>query len=164
MREYRKKNHAKELARTQKWQEDNPTHNRERYQKYRDKEVARVNKYRDENRGDVNARNRQRLRNNREKIRPLEARRRARKANAPQGAPTEAAAYEQILRSAPCELCGSKVPIHVDHIEPLSKGGEHGWENFAGLCQSCNSHKNSKSLLVYLLTPATQRSTNDPTR
>jgi 5-methylcytosine-specific restriction endonuclease McrA len=79
------------------------------------------------------------------------AKRRALKSNAPQGDPSETAAYEQILREGICEICGAKGPIEVDHIEPLSKGGEHGWENMAGLCGPCNRSKGNKSLLIFLL-------------
>lgn len=77
--------------------------------------------------------------------------RRALKANAPQGDSAEAATYEQILRQGICELCGVHGPLHVDHIEALSTSGEHGWENFSGLCQSCNSSKGTKPLLAHML-------------
>ena len=79
------------------------------------------------------------------------ARRRALKASAPQGDPKEAAAFAEILREGICELCGSHGPIEIDHIVPLSTGGEHGWENFAGLCKSCNASKHAKPLLQHML-------------
>jgi 5-methylcytosine-specific restriction endonuclease McrA len=88
---------------------------------------------------------------NPEKERASKSRRRASRLGAIQGDPTDAAAYEQILRQGICELCGAKGPIHVDHIEALSTGGEHGWENFAGLCPSCNGSKHDKSLLLSML-------------
>lgn len=89
---------------------------------------------------------------NQEKKRARVARHRALKVSAPQGDAVLAADYEQVLRQGVCEQCGSRGPVHIDHIEPLSTGGEHGWENFAGLCQSCNSRKGTKSLLLGMLT------------
>jgi 5-methylcytosine-specific restriction endonuclease McrA len=88
---------------------------------------------------------------NADKRRNYESKRRALKANAPQGDPAEAAAYAEILREGICELCGAKGPIEIDHIDALSTGGEHGWENFAGLCKSCNSSKQDKSLLHHII-------------
>ncbi len=78
-------------------------------------------------------------------------RRRAVKCGAVQGDAQEAADYESILRQRVYELCGSRGPIEVDHIEALSTGGEHGWENFAGLCRTCNARKHDASLLIHLL-------------
>jgi len=83
--------------------------------------------------------------------RPAASRYRGLKANAPQGDSVDAAAFAEMLRQGICELCGAHGPIHVDHIEALSTGGEHGWENFAGLCPSCNSGKHNASLLTHLL-------------
>jgi 5-methylcytosine-specific restriction endonuclease McrA len=41
-----------------------------------------------------------------------------------------------------CKYCGSKDDMHVDHIVPLSRGGEHRWENLQPLCRRCNIGKN----------------------
>ncbi len=78
------------------------------------------------------------------------AKRRALKANAAQGDASESSAYADILREGICELCGSRGPIEIDHIEALSTGGEHTWENFAGLCRSCNASKHTESLLSHM--------------
>lgn len=51
-----------------------------------------------------------------------------------------------------CQLCGIKTPItkrgtynndapELDHIIPLSKGGEHSYRNVQTLCRRCNSIK-----------------------
>lgn len=81
-------------------------------------------------------------------------RRRAAQLGAIQGNKHESQAYEELLRRGVCELCGAAVSIQVDHIEALSAGGAHGWENFAGLCGSCNARKSIKPLLKYLLDAA----------
>jgi len=49
--------------------------------------------------------------------------------------------------SVECYLCGEQIPKgnrHVDHIYPLSKGGEHKASNLAIACASCNSSKGAK--------------------
>lgn len=41
-----------------------------------------------------------------------------------------------------CVYCGrSDVPMTVDHVVPLSKGGKHERENVVAACKSCNSRK-----------------------
>jgi hypothetical protein len=45
------------------------------------------------------------------------------------------------------KLEGSWDPLlaHVDHIHPVSKGGQHTWENVALACSLCNSRKGAKT-------------------
>lgn len=48
-----------------------------------------------------------------------------------------------------CQYCGLKPPqvvLHVDHINPKSKGGSDTEENLITSCQSCNLGKGSKPL------------------
>jgi 5-methylcytosine-specific restriction endonuclease McrA len=135
-RRYYADNRAGELERRRGYREDHPDDNRQYYADNRDARLAY---------------NRQYYATRPSKRREEVSRRRAMKANAPQGDPADAATFSEILREGICELCGVKGPIHIDHIEPLSKGGEHGWENFAGLCVSCNSSKGPQLLLVSML-------------
>lgn len=44
-----------------------------------------------------------------------------------------------------CLACGA-LPVEIDHIVPLSKGGTHDAANVQPLCRSCNSRKNAKSI------------------
>ena len=37
-----------------------------------------------------------------------------------------------------CGICGSKHALQIDHILPLSMGGDHSTENLRLLCRSCN--------------------------
>ena len=49
-----------------------------------------------------------------------------------------------------CAYCASKAPLEVEHIVPVSRGGEHGPENIVPACLSCNRQKHAKPLLVFL--------------
>ena len=58
--------------------------------------------------------------------------------------------YIEILLKDPCSYCGG-VSTTIDHITPLSKGGKHSINNITGACKSCNSAKNDKPLLIFLV-------------
>lgn len=83
------------------------------------------------------------VRNHRDRARANWAKRRARKANAP--------IMETIDRKyifsrdrGICHLCKRKVDPknwHLDHLTPLSKGGEHSHRNVAVACPRCNLRK-----------------------
>ncbi len=47
-----------------------------------------------------------------------------------------------------CKYCHCKLTNNnrtVDHVVPLSKGGEHSKDNLVPCCRSCNSRKNAKT-------------------
>lgn len=66
------------------------------------------------------------------------------------GLTDEAIEYADILRRDVCSYCGAAVE-HIDHIEPVSKGGGNEWENLTGACQPCNGSKGDMPLLHFLL-------------
>lgn len=43
-----------------------------------------------------------------------------------------------------CLKCGINSNLQIDHIVPISKGGENKLSNLQTLCQSCNSSKSNK--------------------
>ncbi len=45
-----------------------------------------------------------------------------------------------------CTYCGSTAKLTMDHVVPLSKGGNHTKGNIAPACQPCNSRKNDSVL------------------
>lgn len=51
-----------------------------------------------------------------------------------------------------CKYCGvcCQSNYHVDHMHPLSKGGQHSLDNLAIACPTCNLTKSSKPLNVWL--------------
>jgi len=79
------------------------------------------------------------------------AARRARIADATVG---DVSAIREIYRRAReeeavrCHLCGGLIPIgqrHVDHIVPLSRGGQHSVRNLEIACAECNLRKHTKT-------------------
>jgi 5-methylcytosine-specific restriction endonuclease McrA len=58
--------------------------------------------------------------------------------------------YIEVIRHDPCVYCGG-VSDTVDHIEPVSAGGQNHWTNLAPACRSCNSGKKDHPLLLALL-------------
>lgn len=46
-----------------------------------------------------------------------------------------------VLRSMPCNRCGTTPANGVDHVLPRVAGGRHDIENLQPLCPSCNSQK-----------------------
>lgn len=51
----------------------------------------------------------------------------------------------QILdRDGACVHCGSTENLHIDHIEPFSRGGLTVLENLQVLCRTCNSRKSNR--------------------
>jgi len=50
-----------------------------------------------------------------------------------------------VLNEQPiCQHCRREAATEVDHIVPLSRGGENTMENLQGLCKSCHSRKTAR--------------------
>ena len=48
-----------------------------------------------------------------------------------------------------CQYCGRSAPdviVHVDHINPVSKGGDNDLMNLVTSCESCNGGKSDRQL------------------
>lgn len=118
---YRKKNFQRRKEYNKKWLEEHPDWKLEWERSHREKNV---DYYRDKTR-----------------------RRRARLANCQ--------TFEIIpkdlrkLYSSPCYNCGATSDITMDHIIPVSLGGNHGIGNLMPLCQSCNSQKGARTLMEW---------------
>ena len=53
-----------------------------------------------------------------------------------------------------CQYCGSNKHLTLDHVIPVSKGGEHKWNNVVSACEPCNQYKrDSASAHAGLRTP-----------
>jgi 5-methylcytosine-specific restriction endonuclease McrA len=50
-----------------------------------------------------------------------------------------------------CVYCGKRYnELTIDHIVPISKGGEHDINNTVPACRSCNASKNDRPLLLWM--------------
>lgn len=54
------------------------------------------------------------------------------------------------LYSLPCANCGDTSRPSIDHIIPLSRGGNHSIGNLMTLCLSCNVSKGKKTLTEWM--------------
>lgn len=69
-----------------------------------------------------------------------------------------------------CQICGmhggkSAELLHLDHIVPVSRGGDGSAENLQLLCPSCNSSKGAMTMGEYLTgesAPGVDREWRDP--
>jgi 5-methylcytosine-specific restriction endonuclease McrA len=48
-----------------------------------------------------------------------------------------------------CRYCGARAPgveLHIDHVEPVARGGRNDMENLATACSTCNAGKGARPL------------------
>jgi hypothetical protein len=53
-----------------------------------------------------------------------------------------------------CQYCGRKAPevtLHVDHVVPVSKGGQNDISNLVTACQDCNLGKGARPLNTHTI-------------
>lgn len=102
----------------------------------------------------IRERNRQWLRDHPEAakkhLRATIRRRRARAAGRSVEQVRDTEAYIEFLGADVCAYCGGPADT-IDHIDALTSGGDHIWENMTAACRSCNSRKHKASLLTFLL-------------
>lgn len=48
-----------------------------------------------------------------------------------------------------CAYCGSDGPLTIDHVVPISRGGQHAIGNLLPACGSCNYSKGSRFLVEW---------------
>jgi 5-methylcytosine-specific restriction endonuclease McrA len=59
-----------------------------------------------------------------------------------------------VLRYDPCAYCGEPAET-IDHIDPLSRGVDNGWEKLTAACGTCNYSKHDSGLLLFVQPRAT---------
>jgi 5-methylcytosine-specific restriction endonuclease McrA len=67
------------------------------------------------------------------------------------GRSEESVLWWRTIRNDPCSYCGCAGKMTVDHIVPINSGGSHQWDNLAPACLSCNSRKQDRLLIEFLL-------------
>jgi 5-methylcytosine-specific restriction endonuclease McrA len=173
-RQYRNANLERERERSRLWREANRDQNLERKRQYRESNLALVRERSRQYRMANPERSRQwraanperqkeagrQWRNaNPDRARELSRQctriRRARKANAidpcaPQATAAATASRVWLFGNC-CAYCGSDGPLHLDHVEPLARGGLHTPDNLVPACQRCNLSKLAKPVESWYL-------------
>lgn len=44
-----------------------------------------------------------------------------------------------------CQYCGSNRHLTLDHVMPVSRGGQHKWDNVVTACEKCNQRKSNRT-------------------
>lgn len=120
--------------------------------KNRARVYARISKWRKENREIVALWGRKWRKANPSKVAEIKHRRRA---QINQTRFSCKAAIEQLFKERYCRWCRSRLNrknFSIDHIIPLSRGGQHKPNNLAAACKKCNSSKGTKLLSEWLPT------------
>lgn len=145
-------------ARVREWhRHETPEHRKARYQRYREQNRARARRYRQDHReyrreydqrhrDRWNKMRRERYRADpgyRERCARHNAMRKALRRHSPQATPVDriAIANRDHWR---CHLCGKKIrrqDLTLDHLIPVSQGGQHVDSNVAAAHRSCNSSR-----------------------
>lgn len=61
----------------------------------------------------------------------------------------EAKAFAPVLLADPCSYCGGPGG-ELDHIDPITRDGDGGFDNFTSACRTCNARKSDQTLLAFL--------------
>lgn len=133
--EKKKASHAKSRA---KHKESIRVQARDYYQRTKERQKAYGQEY---------------AKNNPDVIRAKDARRRARKKNAPGAGYTRADVSKLLkMQRARCAICKTQIPksYHVDHVVPLATGGDNESSNLQLLCRSCNCSKGAKDPIDHM--------------
>lgn len=133
---YRNKKDIVLVQNSASWERNKDGINSRRRQRFASDTEARKKK---------NAYNRKWSKNNRDKVAEQSQRRRARKHNA-ETEPIDR--FVVFVRDCGrCHLCGkfvSRYNFHLDHVRPISRDGNHLYENLKVACPKCNLRKSNK--------------------
>ena len=150
------KDREKYAERSREWQRLHPEQTKiiakRKYIKNRDNTLIRCKIYRDSHKEEISIKDKSYRENNKEKVSTSYANRRARKRNA-EGSHS-AIGWKELKESylQMCVYCNNKFEkLDRDHVVPLINGGSNYINNIVPACTSCNSKKNSKSLLMFML-------------
>lgn len=150
-RQWRKANPEKVHAKARRYREANSEKIRERHRQWREANPDKIQHYREANPDKIKAGRRRWKKANPEKVRLInrraEAKRRAIKRNNGGSFTAEEFTARCEQYNWQCVYCGCKLDIstvEVDHVIPISHGGNNYISNIVPACKSCNSAKKDK--------------------
>jgi 5-methylcytosine-specific restriction endonuclease McrA len=147
---YRESNHEKVLELTKLWKQANSAKVADSRKRWKSENPISVSKsasrYYRKNTAKFLALHQKWKIANPEKVVMSKAAYRSRKRNAK----TFIVIYKDLwhLKHDPCFYCGGK-PEQIDHIIPLSRGGDHSIGNLLPACKKCNTSKNDKTIMEW---------------
>lgn len=142
-RAYRKANREKLLEKKRHYYEANRDRSRDQTRRWNEANPERTREFK-----------RKWKKENPEAVLQAVNNRRARKLGAldPCAPVTASATRQRVwLFGNACAYCGGDGPLHLDHVEPLARGGRHTPENLVPACQRCNLSKNAKPVEAWYL-------------
>ena len=143
---YYRASRERTLARNKAWRDANPDYFRHKHLARRDERLRAMLKYRTEHRADLRQQAREYQKRNLAKFRTYSRAYTARKAGAPVVEHVDRARVLEIAGGR-CGICSKPVDpldFHVDHIVPLSGGGDHTYANTQPTHPVCNLRKGAK--------------------
>jgi 5-methylcytosine-specific restriction endonuclease McrA len=152
-RNWRTQNKESEIKRSRNFYKNNKSQILIQKKKIReadlDKYIKRSKLHRDKNAEQIKNNAKKWRERNAEKVRAYASLNKAKRRSAKQFVVT---ANEIIaIKSKPCYECGETKNIHIDHVFPISKGGNHSIGNLMPLCAKCNLSKGSKTYMEWKL-------------
>lgn len=144
-RDWRAKNRERHRAYSREYREKNPERTLKTQREWRKANKEKMDKYRNDW-----------IENHPESYKASRSRRRYRRRVLTQEAFVEDVNAKKLLESfdMKCGICGGEIDeskknphplsLHIDHIVPLSKGGEHSYANCQPAHASCNIQKGTK--------------------
>ena len=116
------------------------------YQENRDLSLERQTKRYEENKEKLQAYGRKHAKDNPLIYRASNQRRRAAKRNNGNNDLTAKQIAELFNKHKNCKYCGAEGNLTIDHVIPISKGGQNTLANIVPACMPCNNSKRAKIL------------------
>lgn len=149
---YRKEHIDKIKELRANWRKINPEYSATNSALWREKNPSKSAEYYVNNKDKCNQATRKWQKENPEKVRAILASRRARKKNAEGKHSSYDILHLLSLQKQKCACCNKSIKsgYHVDHIQPISKGGTNGKDNIQLLCPTCNRTKSASDPIDFM--------------